>query len=480
MSTHPPTGLLPHRVSSLLAGFLLLYAAVSCLRLIDADEGYLLYAAQRVARGATLYEDGLYTQPPAMAWLYSLVFRAHGGWYGSRLLSALLAWSTLPALVSILRRQAVPERVIAVAVVAQACTGLSLFWLPIAKTYALCAAALTWAHALSFDDRKERPLRRAFLVGALVALASATRLYAALAAPLLLFHLLRAERAKVRSTLAFALGGAVVALPCALAVAAAGERGLFSVVGYHLNRWPAPLSERLNQKLWVVQMLVGLDGPDWFLGFQLAMIAALLTRVRVMSPSAQLAALLGLVSLLPNPTFPQYFSIVVPFLIATIATHRREVPRSFSFAALAFVCLLLPEAWRYFRAGEGVSGVEGRLDAWTIRSVSAVGSRACAEARGAPILTTWPGYLVGTPCAAARGTGNHFAREAGDRITDPARRARLGVWSHDDLFAWIRRRGAPYVLVGHWHRGGQWEVPLTIARYRAVFTEGGAWLWRAP
>jgi len=158
---------------------------------IDNGDGYYLYAARRVAQGATLYRDVMGTQPPVVYLLGAAAFKLGAPLQGIRLLSAAMR-VLATALVYLLSRRLFDSKP------AAALAALLYTLLPIGLVWdrsfdvnpPLTLVALLAALALSYDTR-----RTARASGLLAALALFTKdLYAPLLAVTLVYLIMRRRR----------------------------------------------------------------------------------------------------------------------------------------------------------------------------------------------------------------------------------------------------------------------------------------------
>jgi len=193
-----------------------------------------------------------------------------------------------------------------------------------------------------------------------------------------------------------------------------------------------------------------------------------------------LAAWLGLVSLWPTPTYLQYFSIIVPFLIVAalaslphvLARFRERFgaaqPRALRAAAwLAVIAYLAPapvDAYRYAYSGADVPGIWGRERAehWTVARVRQVSTTIDRYAKpGELVLSWWPGYLVESHARAVPGFENHFGVALAGQLT-LAERGRYRLVSPEEAQVLFGRRGTRVVVTGL-ANFMRWEPPTLVA-----------------
>ena len=198
-----------------------LYAFALWFGNLNQDEGWYLYAAQRMAEGAQPYRDFFFTQGPVMPNVYGTLaglWSPHGV-LGGRVLT--LAFGLMGCVMTaLLARRAVPrERAMEAAVMAFALTACNLYhayFTTIPKTYGL-ASFLVAAGFLLLSlcvprEPKTRSMRTAMWAlpaGFLIALAAGTRLSLGALLPVTTLGLLFTCRRTGAAFFLFALGGAV-------------------------------------------------------------------------------------------------------------------------------------------------------------------------------------------------------------------------------------------------------------------------------
>jgi hypothetical protein len=183
----------------------LLSAANLFLGDLNQDEGWYLYAARQVSEGRVLYRDFMFTQGPALPYVYGLLFPVVGkfGVAGGRLISALfglaaagcaawLAWRQVSSFAKASAgRDSEPSGFSAhrklAAFTAFVLAGVNVYqsyFTTIVKTYGLCAFFLTAGFVALSYTRHKRGAAAAFFGGFLLALAACTRLSAGIALPI--------------------------------------------------------------------------------------------------------------------------------------------------------------------------------------------------------------------------------------------------------------------------------------------------------
>jgi hypothetical protein len=283
---------------------------------------------------------------------------------------------------------------------------------------------------------------RAFFGGLFMGLAVSTRLYLAALWPVFLWLFIKGAGTRTTwTTISFLWGSLIGMLPAALFFIAAPEIFWFNNIGYHLSRSNETWQNMLAAKSSILQAILGIKDASQFSGMDVPMLfwAAILLVVlgilfkQICSGSAAVLALvIVLISLIPTPSYIQYFSLVVPFLIVIIteATARfastSGVAAVSSFtAAILFLALYFASfadnVERYTRSGVGVIGIGAARDtkSWRIETMEDVAEsvdRRVSSADKAAAL--WPGYLLESRAVAVAGLENQFGRKAAFKVTD--------------------------------------------------------------
>jgi hypothetical protein len=245
-----------------LALMLLLGAANLFLGNLNQDEGWYLYAARQVAEGRVLYRDTLFTQGPALPYIYGALFPVIEklGLAGGRLISFLFGLAAAGCAVWLAARAA-GRSARTVALCALILTGVNVYqscFTTIVKTYSLSAFFLTAGFVALSYVRSRRGGLCACLGGALLALAASTRLSAGIALPVGGLWLIFNRRHVVQHAwLFFGAGGGLVLLagfgPFFIV---APEAVRFALFGYHAGRLPGGLMEMAALKAGFISRFV--------------------------------------------------------------------------------------------------------------------------------------------------------------------------------------------------------------------------------
>ena len=459
---------------TLLAVFLLM----ARFRLVDADEGYYLFAAKLLLEGHRPYTDFFFPQMPLLPYAYSAgMTMLSVSWSTGRLLTSVLAALLGTALYLHTLRISGSRRLALFGVLLFATSSLALAWYTAAKTYALTALLLFLAY-MAFESSRASPRPGLiFVSGLLTALAIDARLLALASLGAFGWALYRwppAEGGRSRAAGCFAAGLALGFLPVLWLAVPAGPAFWFDNIGFHLRRSDMGLLASLLQKAQVTLQLLGLPAVEGGANLQLTLLLAVGLAGRYVCGAGRaqggsafaLAAWLGFVSLWPTPTYLQYFSIIVPFLIVSSVASLPHVlarfqarfgaarPRALRAAAwLAVIAYVAPapvDAYRYAYSGADVPGIWGRERAehWTLAQVRQVSTTIDRYAKpGETVLSWWPGYLVESHARAVPGFENHFGAALAGQLT-PEERGRYRLVSSEEAQALFGRRGTRVVVTG--------------------------------
>jgi hypothetical protein len=455
--------------------------AVGLQRLIDADEGYLLYAAKLLSHGARPYADFFLPQPPVLPWMLSVALHPVT-WKGGRVFASVLAASTGMLVVLSVRRRGLRPGFEWLAAALFATTALAFGWLSIVKTYAAATPLLYLSYFLA---RSSRSPARGFGAGVALALAAATRLYLLGVAPVVLFVALRESRARARTATAFVAGMALVALAVAPLLWAGRDALAFDLVGYHAHLSQMSFAESLRQKAEVLKQLFGLDPIDRALGLQVLLLTLVSVRraFKALDPAFLMLCALFVLTLVPSPTYVQYFCMCVPFLVelAVVAVAETRRARAIAWSAgVVYLALGVVEAHRHCVSGKALIGIPSVEDAWRWRIDTVRGVARVVDARAAcgPVAVAWPGYLVESKATAWPGLENHFGKVAGGELPDRAERLRVKVLSPEDLDALAEGLAGPRPKL--WLLGNSWtdaEERRRLRDYRTLAEAGGGTLY---
>lgn len=473
------------------------FVPIGALRALDPDEGWYAYAAQRVVHGDLPYRDFFFPQTPLLPYLYGAWFEVAGAsWYSGRALGVLITIATG----LLVYRYCVVRYGPAVAFAAVAAYTFSTFvidWFLLVKTYAI-SAFLLFA-ALTLVDRIDRPARPVawFGAGLLLALGVEARLLLLAPAFGFLIPILRSReprRSKLRSLAAGCAGAALGALPAVFFLVLAPRPFLWDTLRYHAYRSPNGFVGNFHQKLQVGESLMSLPTGEGALNPQFLLLvvasvsafAVLLVLRRPLPLPLVVALLLAIASFMPTPSYTQYFSVTVPFLLVTVAGVAALVAERVRRAD--------PQLWKGLRAAAvlavvayaalsnlELNGYAHYLKPTEITAADQVSAWIDANTQpGDEVLTSWPGYLLGTHAIAVPGFENQYGPVTARAIgLGGAQRYYLG--SIQDVKRAIRERRTRLVVWRNWvpkQRNPSWLPLLRHSAYRHVDTWHGVRLYQ--
>lgn len=297
---------------------------------LNHDEGWYLLAALRTARGQWPYGDFLFTQGPAMPWVYGLLspLWAPHGVLGGRILTTLLGLAASALAAGLAGRMAPSRRRNAAALTAwllTACVPVHSYFVAIPKTYALTALLLS---AGFLAIARPRGVLCAAVSGMLLGLAAATRISVGLALPVVgIALLLRRRDPDWRGAwIGFGVGGTLaLALTYGLCWARFGDAFVFAQ-SYHATREGGSLAAWVSLRVGFVSRSLQAYPLPWTLG---ACLLAATGLRRTAAPDAKLHPLVPtagvtvlaitlLHALSPFP-YDDYQTPAMPLLAAAVA-----------------------------------------------------------------------------------------------------------------------------------------------------------------
>lgn len=478
------------------------FVPMSRLRLVDGDEGTYLLDARLVMEGQLPFHDLFWPQMFLTPYVYGIWMKIFGNsWYWARFLSALAAI----ALGLVLFRQVAHltgRRAWGVlAVVLFTFTSLEFGWLPLVKTFALGTLALFSAYAvLSLSGSRNKW----FFSGLLLGLAIDIRLYAVFTVPAFVLELYLTEkslRERLWQYARFAAGMVVALLPNQFFYMIEPETFVFNIIGVHAIRSGSGFFGDIEQKIAVVLELLSINSQESMTSVQftalfllnaVSWITAALARARP-SLATLIVVPLMLVSLVPTPTFTQYFSMPVPFLIVNAVTFLSKafaegvglrVRQGLALVGGLYVLVSPLDFYRYTVGGYMVPGVfyEGDAANWTIPTIRAVGRAIDREVRPErPVaISFWPGYFVETRASILPKMENHFTIDFAPSMV-PRDVQKFNFMSYPELAAHLELHTVDVVVLGNWTLNRPWiRRRLVRNGYRVVETIGDAEIFKVP
>ena len=435
---------------------LFFFGFVALHRFVDGDEGYYLLGSRLVLTHQKLYVDFWFPQGPLLPILYAAWIKLAGAtWTSARLFAAGLT-AILGTLVTEDVYHHRRSRLAGfVAAVLFASSTLAFAWFPIAKTYSIAALFLFAGYMVISRMRPASRPWLAFAGGLLFGLSVDTRSYLLLLTPLFVLWIFRGcnPGARKRRVLWFLAGLMAGNLPAVYLFLLSPNAFMFNNIGCEAVRSDWGLIGQWEQKIVLLaQLFLSGEGDtnaiqNGILFFTSLGFLSLLPKASAPRFAFQIAASIGLISLLPTPTQGQYFCFCVPFLLVSALCGATEcvrglgspgVRKAVATGCIALIACYVAVAARDFRrfliTGENVLGLEpGRENAFRLREVVAV-SQAVDQVTspGDAVASFWPGYLFQSHAKPFPGFENDFGLLLAHRIT-AEQRARYHILSRDDI-----------------------------------------------
>jgi len=489
---------------------ILLMAAVfvpmSQFRLIDGDEGTYLLDSRLVMEGQMLFHDLYWPQMFLTPYIYGawMKFVVGYSWYGARLLSALAALALGLVLYRQVRHLTGRQAWGVLAVVVFTFTSLEFGWLPLVKTYPFGTLMLFSAYAVL--SLSASPYRW-FYSGLLLGLAIDIRLYVVFVVPVFLVQLYLDERHDFRKRMMqaarFAVGLVLTLLPNQFFYLIDPETFVFNIIASHATRSPWGFFGFVQQKIHVVLHVLGIYTADGVASLQFALLLLLslvswvaCAAARRCPPlSSMIFITLALASLIPTPTYTQYFSMTIPFLIVDAVVLVAKVAaegaprglRQLGGVTLAVYVLLAPlDFYRYTVSGRDLFWHEGSYQNWKISTVRAVGQAIDREITpGRPaVIGFWPGYFVETRARILPKMENHFTIHFAPFMTEREVK-KFNFMSYAELMTQVERHAVDVVVLGNlldiWAAEQPFLKELVVRNgYVRVATLGDTEIYKLP
>jgi hypothetical protein len=479
-------------VAAIFLGQVIPFLVMARYRLIDGDEGFYLMASRLVFESRIPYRDFFFTQMPLTPYLYGSWMLVTGySWIAARALSAVLAATLGTLIFSIVAAHTRSRSSGLFAVFLFLSSTLVYAWFPIVKTFAASGLFLMLAFAL---------LRGTTLTsGLFLGLAVDARLYLAGVLPLFLWWVYRDRNSRTRFLAGFAIG----ILPNLIFLMLDANAFVFGNLLFHGLRSNSGIIGNFPQKLQVLeQLLLGRGAGNGLQILLLILVGACLTRKLQDSPmrrALHLAVLLGGLSLLPTPSYVQYFCLCVPFLIVAAVGAGSVALRAIrsagakrlagvATATLAFVYAAAASGnvARFIETGEGVNGIRDQALApnWKVDTVRSVAHAIDQFAvPGERVLSLWPGYIFASKAAPFPGLENNTGRERVDALR-AGDAARFHILPQEEVERQIAQHTPRIVVIGNQESMFVAAFPyvemLNRSGYSPVYSILGASIWLAP
>ncbi|KPJ71894.1 hypothetical protein AMJ52_08220 [candidate division TA06 bacterium DG_78] len=450
----------------------LVFFSVACLRLIDGDEGYYVLASKLVMAGKVLYNDFVYSQMPLLPYVYGCWMKIFGvSWLSARLASALFA----VLLGSMLYQHAVHlfgKRIMGLlAVFLYTFCGLAFGWYTIARTNSLATLLIFGSYLMLCHRTEPSHTYRYLLSGLLLGLAIDTRLFFFSATPAFIIGIFLFEKETKRrfaSLGLFFIGLGIAFLPNLFFILTNPENYFFNNIWYHSIRTPYGLIGAFKQKIYTVFKLLSGNSGFQYLTLLLLNINYFISNMKKQLPiSFFIAMLLFITCLLPTPTYVEYFSITLPFIIINSLysiddlrmqltfknekSLRKKLGRLLVIILIAYFFISLVDFYRYISWGKDVPGVYNHEDAinWKIHTVNQIASEIDKHAhQNESVISWWPGYFIESRASVFPKMETHFAAWISEKL-NKSQLERYHIISPEEIDNHLRKHSTRLVVLGN-------------------------------
>ncbi|MGI6525126.1 MAG: glycosyltransferase family 39 protein [Bdellovibrionota bacterium] len=429
-------------------GMLSFFTVSALQRLIAKDEGYYLMAAMQVISGKNVYFDFFYPQMPLLPYVYAVWIKlldsiVANPWISARALSALLATGTGLLLYGEVRKRWGSFLALSAIILYTTCNYV-FPWNTTVTTYALSSFLLFASYRLL--SRNLHPVSL-LIAGALFGLSIETRLLFAGLLPFFLFWLALQKQTtskKITNCTLFCLGGFITLLPAVFLFVEHFDIFTYNNLGYHLERSTTSWDKNWEHLKQVFLVLFGIrdsikyDAPQIQILLYSNLLGIILSLFKRRVPDLAFFISCGLfiINFLPKPTYIQYFSTLIPFLIIGVlvffTTTYEIIQRAGKFGALPFFIAVLlffvaylyhvpADYLRYTKTGEGVIGIYNKRNAalWNLERLTMVANAIDRHTSHAEyVFSFWPGFLINTHTLPLNGMENHFAIPAAEMLQE--------------------------------------------------------------
>jgi hypothetical protein len=261
----------------------------------------------------------------------------------------------------------------------------------------------------------------------------------------------RGDRRRLGSWLLIGLAAGLTPLATSWLIAPAAAS--FDNIGYHLIRTDPQAAEMRLRHLRL--LITELATSAQLLVFAVLAVVGLLAGPRgrpraLVALSLGSVIALGLASLVPYPSFTQYFTSTLPPLFAPLTALGIERCLRVARPRLVTVGLVVLTLFVAVRQFPRESGAFSGAPQWRLNAAREVGSFVAANTRpDAVVLSLWSGYALESGRRHLAGLENHFALRVAHRL-DASQRKRFHVASVEDIVEHVAAAEVGAVILGGW------------------------------
>jgi hypothetical protein len=460
------TTAMARRNLELISAFTLMLAFffyISQERLAAGDEGFYLSAAKLWAEGKSLYFDFFFPQMPLMPWFYGLIFKIIGtSWISARFISAVL--SAACGLIIFLALRPHGRKTSWLGALLFSSHSMVFPWYPVAKSNSLAMLCLLTSFYLSFyviRYARQKYFRWILVTGGLFfGFSIEARLFFAGMGPVFAFMLAvnnSTWKSRFESIASFATGTLIALIPCYLLMIKDFDIFWFNNLGYHLIRDVNSQEIRLHEKITILKTIfslrdaVQIEGFQFLLIFVFSAIYQIITWQTARRFSEPFLFGIGMIILnfIPTPSYVQYFSTAVPFLVLGAA----PIIGSFSTIGasvflVGYLAFTPPDFMKYTETGNGVLGITpGDQRYKKIRVLKEIGEAVSRNVPpGVPVLTDWPGLLIDSHVTFYPRVENQFGKKFASRVFS-SQRQKYKIATIGEIKNFVFRKSTQFILI---------------------------------
>ncbi len=405
-------------------------------RLIAKDEGFYNLAAKLVSQGNELYTDFFFPQTPLTAYIYGFFYKIFGNsWYQGRILTGLFTTLLAALLFNFLLRRLNMKYAI-FGLIAFLSSNFVFPWYVVIQTYSLSVFYVFLAFFLfSLGEEKENKVFYLFS-GICFGLSVSSRLFFLGLAPFVLMYILLNK--KYKSIFPLVLGALAGLTPLFYFAIKNWDIFYFNNYGYHAIRSTTSFDTNLKHNLRILKVIFGVVESVKFKCLQLPILLYLsiisfffsLFKKLKIDLCVYIAFGLFVLNFIPTPSYVQYFSTLIPFLIIIVLFFIHTLYNS-NLSKMVINVIILPclilffyklpsDFLRYTKTGEGVIGIRDQDNAkhWNISHIKAISKKINEITKsGEVVFSLWPGYLFETDAVPMKGLENHFGHKVSNRLS---------------------------------------------------------------
>lgn len=423
---------------------------ISINRLIARDEGFYIVASELLLHNKLLYKDFFFPQMPLTALFYASCFKIFGtSWFVARLSTGIIYFLTGYFLFIFIKKN-YSFWFATLSLTLFAIHPMGFAWQSVIKSYAFVNLFLVLIFFIASSIQNLNPpepnttanqiktrknSKKIFTVGFILGLLGLTRLHFLALFPLLLLHIYKKQNKLSKKDLClFMLGCSISLSPCLYYFIQAPNSFIFNNLGYHLVRSQAPLEGELATKISSLFKLLGLNDSQQVIKYQMIITYLIplifggyyfLTKLfkREFYFPFLYSLFILILNLIPTPTYLQYHSCMIIFIIIMSVDFIKVQNNSFikclfSFILLATNIFYYPKSLlAYTITAHNVIGITGQNpEMWSIHTVKKINEHLNLIDSNKYLVSVWPGHALNSKHRLLPGTENPFLTKVPNEV----------------------------------------------------------------